>query len=55
VEIQGINALKRLVEQGLKSLPPTDSARLRMQEMADWADFLVKLYQKALLEWQARS
>ena len=55
VEIQGINALKRLIEQGLKSLPPTDSARLRMQKMADWADFLVKLYQKALVEWQARS
>jgi len=55
VEIQGIGALKRLVEQGLNALPDGDSARSRMHEMADWADFLVKLYQKALVEWQARS
>ena len=55
VEIQGINALKRLVQQGLNSLPSNDSARHRMQEMVDWADFLMKLYQKALLDWQQRS
>ncbi len=55
VEIQGISALKRLVQQGLNALPSGDAARRRMQEMSDWADFLVKLYQKGLLEWQARS
>ena len=55
VEIQGINALKRLVQQGLNALPSDDSARDRMQEMVDWADFLMKLYQKALLDWQQRS
>lgn len=55
VEIQGISALRRLVQQGLNALPAEDSARDRMQEMADWADFLVQLYQKALLEWQKRS
>jgi DNA-binding transcriptional regulator GbsR (MarR family) len=55
VEIQGISALRRLVQQGLNALPVEDSARDRMQEMADWADFLVQLYQKALLEWQKRS
>ena len=55
VEIQGINALKRLVQQGLNALPSDDSARHRMQEMVDWADFLMKLYQKALLDWQQRS
>jgi DNA-binding transcriptional regulator GbsR (MarR family) len=55
VEIQGISALKQLVQQGLNALPDSDSARMRMQEMADWADFLVELYQKALGEWQARS
>ena len=55
VEIQGINALKRLVQQVLNSLPSNDSARHRMQEMVDWADFLMKLYQKALLDWQQRS
>jgi DNA-binding transcriptional regulator GbsR (MarR family) len=54
VEIQGISALLRLVQQGLNALPAGDSARDRMQEMADWADFLMKLYQKALLEWQER-
>jgi DNA-binding transcriptional regulator GbsR (MarR family) len=54
VEIQGINTLKRLVEQGLNALPTDDSARDRMQEMVDWTDFLMKLYQNALLEWQRR-
>ena len=54
VEIQGINALKRLVQQGLTALPTGDSARGRMQEMVDWTDFLMKLYQKALLDWQQR-
>jgi DNA-binding transcriptional regulator GbsR (MarR family) len=55
VEIQGIQALKRLVQQGLNALPANDSARNRMKEMEDWTDFLLKLYQKALVEWQARS
>ncbi len=55
VEIQGISALKRLVQQGMNALPPGDSARGRMQEMADWSDFLIRLYQNALLDWQARS
>jgi DNA-binding transcriptional regulator GbsR (MarR family) len=54
VEIQGIIALKRLVQQGLNALPTDDSARDRMQEMVDWTDFLMKLYQKALLDWQQR-
>jgi DNA-binding transcriptional regulator GbsR (MarR family) len=55
VEIQGISALKKLVQQGLNALPDGDTARDRMQEMVDWADFLAKLYQKALLDWQTRS
>jgi DNA-binding transcriptional regulator GbsR (MarR family) len=54
VEIQGIDVMKRLVQQGLAALPDNDSARSRMQEMVNWADFLVVLYQKALLEWRAR-
>ena len=54
VEIQGIEALKRLVQQGLGALPSDDSARTRMQEMIDWTDFLLKLYQKALIDWRAR-
>ena len=55
VEIQGIEALKRLVQQGMNALPSDDSARSRMQEMVDWADFLLKLYQNALIDWRARS
>jgi DNA-binding transcriptional regulator GbsR (MarR family) len=55
VEIQGIQALKKLVQQGVNALPPGDAARSRMKEMEDWTDFLIKLYQKALVEWQARS
>jgi DNA-binding transcriptional regulator GbsR (MarR family) len=55
VEIQGISTLKRLVQQGLDALPAGDSARARMQEMVAWTDFLVKHYQKALADWQARS
>ena len=54
VEIQGIDVLKRLVQQGLAALPSDDSARNRMQEMMDWTDFLLKLYQKALVDWRAR-
>jgi DNA-binding transcriptional regulator GbsR (MarR family) len=55
VEIQGIEALKRLVQQGMNALPSDDSARSRMQEMVEWADFLLKLYQNALIDWRARS
>jgi DNA-binding transcriptional regulator GbsR (MarR family) len=46
VEIQGIDVMKRLVQQGLATLPDNDSARSRMQEMVNWADFLAVLYQK---------
>jgi DNA-binding transcriptional regulator GbsR (MarR family) len=54
VEVQGIEALKRLVQQGLDALPSDDSARSRMQEMIEWTDFLLKLYQKALIDWRSR-
>ena len=54
VEIQGISAMKRIIQQGLNALPAGDSARGRMQEMAYWADFIVEVWQKALVEWHAR-
>lgn len=54
VEVQGITAMKKLVQQGLNALPSEDLARNRMQEMVDWADFLIDLYQKALLDWRSR-
>jgi DNA-binding transcriptional regulator GbsR (MarR family) len=55
VEVQGITTMKRIVQQGLNALSPEDSARGRMREIVNWADFLIKLYQKALMDWQARS
>ncbi len=54
VEVQGISAMKKIVQQGLDALPAEDSARSRMMEMIDWADFLIGLYQKALIDWRAR-
>jgi DNA-binding transcriptional regulator GbsR (MarR family) len=54
VEIQGINTMKKLIQQGLDALSSEDSARSRMQEMVNWADFLMELYQKALIDWRAR-
>jgi predicted transcriptional regulator len=50
VEIQGVSAMKKLAEQGLKALPPGDSARTRMEGLINWADFLMELYQKGLAE-----
>ena len=54
VEIQGINTMKKLIQQGLDALPSDDSARSRMQETVNWADFLIEVYQKALIDWHAR-
>jgi DNA-binding transcriptional regulator GbsR (MarR family) len=54
VEIQGITAMKRLIQQGFNALPADDSARGRMQEMANWADFIIEVWQKALVEWNGR-
>jgi DNA-binding transcriptional regulator GbsR (MarR family) len=53
VEIQGIDMLKRLIQQGMDALPAGDLAYSRMQEMFQWADFLKELYQKALVDWSA--
>ena len=55
VEVHAITAMKKLTQQGLDALPPKDSARPRMQDMINWADFLVELYKKALIEWTARN
>jgi len=50
VEIQGVTAMKKLAVQGLNALSPGDSARTRMEGLINWADFLIKLYQKGLAE-----
>ena len=54
VEIQGVTAMKKLAQQGMDALSSEDSAYNHMQQMADWADLLIDLYQKALNEWRER-
>jgi predicted transcriptional regulator len=54
IEIQAVSTLKRFVGQGLRALPPGDPIRGRLEGLADWADFIIQLWQKALIEWQAR-
>ena len=54
VEIQGVGIMKRFIEQGLNALPPEDAARGRLEALADWSDFLLQVWQRALIEWQER-
>jgi DNA-binding transcriptional regulator GbsR (MarR family) len=54
-EIQGIGALKRIAQQGLRALSPEDFARQRMEDLIDWADFLHDVYQRALIEWREKA
>lgn len=53
-EIMAVSAMKQFVEQGLNALSPEDTARSRMELLANWADFLMQVWQKALLEWRER-
>jgi DNA-binding transcriptional regulator GbsR (MarR family) len=53
-EIQSLGTMKRLAEQGLAALPPGDSVRSRMEALINWADFLIQVWQKALIEWRDR-
>jgi len=53
-EIQGITVMKKIAEQGLEALPSKDPARLRMEGMINWAEFLIKVYQEALVAWRTR-
>ncbi len=55
VEIQAIGAMKRIAQQGLEALAPEDPARKRMAGLMQWADLLIDLYQKALLEWRNKT
>jgi DNA-binding transcriptional regulator GbsR (MarR family) len=54
VEVQGVSIMKRFVEQGLNALPAEDAARSRLDALNEWADFLLDVWQKALIEWQER-
>ncbi len=54
VEVQGVSMMKRFVEQGLNALSPEDAARSRLEALDEWADFLLEVWQNALIEWQKR-
>lgn len=54
VEIASITAMKQLAEQGRDALPSGDAAQRRLREMVHWADYLLDLFQKALVDWRAR-
>jgi hypothetical protein len=54
IEIQGLGVMKRLIGQGLAALPPGEAASDRMKGLAEWADFLIKVWENALVEWRAR-
>jgi predicted transcriptional regulator len=53
-EIQAISKMKRLAEQGLSVLPSGDAAHGRLEALTHWADFLIQVWQKALIEWGER-
>lgn len=55
VEIEAMNAMKKLAQQGLDALSAKDSARGRMEGLINWTDFLIEYYQKALIEWRTRT
>jgi len=54
VEVQGVSMMKRFVEQGLNALSPEDAARSRLEALDEWADFLLEVWQNALIQWQKR-
>jgi DNA-binding transcriptional regulator GbsR (MarR family) len=55
VEVNSATAMKRLALQGLEALPPGDPARKRMGELVEWAEYLLQLFQHALVDWRART
>ncbi len=54
IEIQGLGYMKRLLGQGLASLPEGEPAHARMEELDEWADFLIHVWENALVEWRTR-
>ncbi len=53
-EIQAMLTMKQYVEQGIKSLPPSDAARARLEALSGWTDFVMQVWQNALVEWRTR-
>ena len=54
IEIQGLGVMKRLVQQGLAAVPPGEAVHSRMEGLAVWADFLIHVWENALVEWRTR-
>ncbi len=54
IEIQGLGFMKRLVQQGLAALPAGEPAHARMEELSEWADFLIRVWENALIEWRTQ-
>jgi len=54
IEIKGLHVMKKLIQQGLTALPPEALARDRMEELSEWADFLIQVWDRALIEWRTK-
>jgi DNA-binding transcriptional regulator GbsR (MarR family) len=54
IETQGLGVMKKLIQQGLAALPREDEAYGRLEGLADWADFLIQVWEKALTEWRVK-
>lgn len=47
-------AFRSLAEMGLAAMPEVEAVRQRLQEMIDWSDTMTEVFEKVLVEWQAR-
>jgi len=47
-------AFKSIAELGLAALPDPNEARARLEEMIEWSNMMSEVYEKILVEWQAR-
>lgn len=49
-----VQAFRSIAETGLAALPEADPVRQRLQEMIDWSSMMMEVYERLLVEWQAR-
>ena len=47
-------AFKSIAEMGLAALPEQNEARNRLEEMIVWSNLMADVYERILVEWQAR-
>lgn len=52
--IEGFLSLKAIVEQGIAALDGDAAATVKMLEMADWADTMLKGHERIRQEWQIK-